>query len=105
MIDGITILNQTKVDQFNVGLFAFISLFLIFIGLLVSIHFKNEFALILIGFLGIVFIAVPTASIFTIEGRTQYECTIDDSVSFAEVYEKYKVIEQRGEIWVLEDKE
>jgi hypothetical protein len=30
---------------------------------------------------------------------------IDKSVSMEDVYEKYTVIERRGDIWVLEDKE
>lgn len=38
-------------------------------------------------------------------GRYRYEATIDESVSIADVYEHYKVVEQRGYIWVLEDKE
>ena len=38
-------------------------------------------------------------------GRNRYEVILDDSVSANEIYEKYKVIEQRGEIWVIEDKE
>ena len=37
--------------------------------------------------------------------RTRYEVTIDDSVSMKDVYKKYEVIEQKGEIWILEDKE
>lgn len=36
--------------------------------------------------------------------RNQYECIIDDSVSINEIYENYNIIEQRGKIWVLEDK-
>lgn len=49
--------------------------------------------------------------IFLVVGKTvapkrimQYECTIDSNVSFVELYEKYDVIEQRGDIWVLEEK-
>lgn len=49
--------------------------------------------------------------IFLVIGKTvapkrimQYECTIDNKVSFVELYEKYDVIEQRGDIWVLEEK-
>lgn len=49
--------------------------------------------------------------IFLVVGKTvapkrimQYECTIDSDVSFVELYEKYDVIEQRGDIWVLEEK-
>lgn len=38
-------------------------------------------------------------------GRYRYECTIDDDASFVDIAEKYVVVEQRGEIWVLEDKE
>lgn len=37
-------------------------------------------------------------------GKFRYEVTIDDSVPFNEVMEKYKVISQRGEIYVLEEK-
>lgn len=42
--------------------------------------------------------------IFTSNKIAQYECTIDNKVSFVELYEKYDVIEQRGDIWVLEEK-
>lgn len=38
-------------------------------------------------------------------GRYRYEATIDDSVSITEVYDRYNVVEQRGDIWILEDKE
>ena len=37
--------------------------------------------------------------------KTQYECVIDDTTSFNEVMENYEVVEQRGDIWVLRDKE
>ena len=37
--------------------------------------------------------------------KTQYECVIDDTVSFNGVMENYEVVEQRGDIWVLRDKE
>ena len=38
-------------------------------------------------------------------GKVQYEVLISDDTSFAEVIEKYDIIEQRGEIFVLEEKE
>ena len=37
--------------------------------------------------------------------ETRYECVIDDTTSFNEVMENYEVVEQRGDIWVLRDKE
>ena len=38
-------------------------------------------------------------------GRYKYEATIDEDVPFTEVYEKYDVVKQKGDIWVLKDKE
>ena len=38
-------------------------------------------------------------------GRYRYECTIDDDASFIDIYEKYIVVERRGDLWVLEDKD
>lgn len=38
-------------------------------------------------------------------GIIQYEVLIDESTNFQEVYDKYEVIERRGDIWVLQDKE
>lgn len=38
-------------------------------------------------------------------GRYRYECLIDDTVPYTEIYDKYDVVEQRGLIWVLENKE
>ena len=37
-------------------------------------------------------------------GRNRYEVTIDEDISITEIYSKYDVIEQRGKIWILEDK-
>ena len=34
----------------------------------------------------------------------QYEVTIDETVPFSEIMDKYDVIEQRGNIYVLQDK-
>ena len=34
----------------------------------------------------------------------QYEVTIDDSISFHEIYDKYDIIEQRGDIFILQEK-
>lgn len=38
-------------------------------------------------------------------GEVRYEVLISDDISFAEVIEKYDIIEQRGEIFVVEEKE
>ena len=38
-------------------------------------------------------------------GRYKYEVILDKSYSATELYENYDVVEQRGKIWVIEDKE
>lgn len=38
-------------------------------------------------------------------GRYKYECLIDDKTPYAEICDKYDVVDRRGEIWILEDKE
>lgn len=35
-------------------------------------------------------------------GEYQYEVVFEDDISFAEVIEKYNIVEQRGEIFVVE---
>jgi len=45
-------------------------------------------------------LAVPSVP----DGRNRYEVILDDTVSAKEIHEKYIVVEQRGDIWVLEDK-
>lgn len=52
-------------------------------------------------FLAFIFFLVGLCTSNTIP---RYECTIDSNVSFVELYEKYNVVEQRGDIWVLEEK-
>lgn len=37
--------------------------------------------------------------------RNEYIVKIDDDASFVEIYEKYEVVEQKGDVWILKDKE
>ncbi len=104
-----TILNQTEIMQ--TSLWALIALiFFIVLGL----------TLVIIGFIAnkekIILISLPVflLAIFTYTlgcayevptGRYRYECTIDSKTSISEIYENYKIIEQRGDLWILEDKD
>lgn len=38
-------------------------------------------------------------------GRQEYMVQFNDDMSFVEIYDKYDVIEQRGDIWTIQDKE
>ena len=57
-----------------------------------------------IAIIGAIFILFMSQSHWRVNVRQRYECILDSNVSFVELYEKYDVIEQRGDIWVLEEK-
>ena len=38
-------------------------------------------------------------------GRNKYEVKLDETININEFYDKYKVIERRDKIWVIEDRE
>lgn len=57
---------------------------------------------------GCIFFAVTMIGLFLsgyFKPHTRYEVTIDDSVPFVEIYEKYDVIDHHGDIYVLEEKD
>ena len=108
MVEGITILNKTAVT--GLPTWALVLAFVIFfIG---AIAFAASMILdgpvwvtassLMIGL--IVMIAYGILNCIVKTGEYRYECTIDDSVSYNEVVENYKIVEQRGDIWILEDK-
>lgn len=124
LIDGITILNQTPITDissrakflfniFEVGIGGLLIGFIIFLFLINIFDINNVISVIgqiLIG-LGIVDLLLLFVVMgFSIgdkrelTGRYQYECIIDDSVSLKDITEQYDIIEHRGDIWILEDK-
>ena len=111
-MDGITILNTTIVDDYAQWVLpTVLALGLICIVALVLMLNSNDNGVVIFGTISLLaMIAIPTIVItskshWRINERNQYECIIDDSVSINEVYENYNVLERRGDIWVLEDKE
>ena len=108
-----TILNQTEVmipiipEKFIV--LALISLALSTICALMALTSAEcpDFCIIaaVIFFIACITITFIGAIFEKPSGRYRYECLIDDTVPYTEIYDKYDVIEQRGSIWVLEDKE
>ena len=108
MVEGITILNKTAIT----GLPTWVSVlaFIIFVtGLIVfavsmildgPVWITTSSLMISL----IVMVACGTFKYTVKTGEYRYEYIIDDSVSYNEVVENYKIVEQRGDIWVLEDK-
>ena len=105
MIEGITILNQTEIMAIPKEAFLIAAFICVFLGIAVALATKIPSMFFGIGIITF-FISLPILSCFEEPtGRYKYECTIDKSVSMTEVHEKYEVVEQRGDIWVLRDKE
>lgn len=90
--------------------------FLAVLGLIFSyapsdtIRDKICMPIILIGSIGMILSFFICCIInFTVSGeptgRYKYEVKISDSTTFKEVTDNYKIVSNRGEIWVLEDKD
>lgn len=110
---GINILNKTAIMEYTYEQHIFFAVLLIvwvISAMLVIIGFIcNSKWSTIIG--GILFL-VSCITMCTVDlekskntGRYKYEATIDKDVPFTEVYKKYDVVKQKGDIWVLKDKE
>lgn len=104
MIDGIAVLNNVTVSDFNpVPWLYLLSGFLILIIIYIAVNSNKKAA--------ICWACVISAVVFTfliIDIRFSkvdaIQCTIDDDVSINEVYDSYDVIDKQGEIWTLKEK-
>ena len=114
MLEGIEILAQTEIMKNPDWTSLFFTAMLIFIllGFLMAIigGIIDMWKLIACG-VGLAIGTFVTSFIISPSispeptGRYEYQVTIDDTVSFTELYEKYKVIDQNGKIWTIRDKE
>lgn len=108
MVEGITVLNKIAIT----GLPSWImvsSVVILAIGLIVLVvsllaEWPAWAAIVPIISAVLIFIICGIFKYTVKTGGYRYECIIDDSVSYNEVVENYKIVEQRGDIWVLEDK-
>lgn len=108
MVDGITILNKTAVTGLPtwvlvLAFIAFVTGLIVFaVSMILDGPVWITTSSLMIGL--IVMIACVISKYTVKTGEYRYECIIDNSVSYNEVVENYKIVEQRGDIWVLEDK-
>ena len=113
MIDGVTVLNKIAIMGIPAWATAiFVVLFFAFGGgsfFVAHIRIEKDKsltpALLCVAAAICVFVVGLVLDSDVNTGRYKYECAIDDSVSISELYDHYDVVEQRGDIWVLEDKE
>ena len=113
-MEGITILNQTEVMELAPLAVTF-TMILMIIAVVSCIAFfivddimVSDGCHVSLGLISIAsFVIALVIGISSPEHLTgyEYEATIDENVSMKEVYERYEIVEQRGDIWILRDKE
>ena len=110
-MDGVTILNTIEVTGISRNvIIAFMASFVIGLFLMAILELsENSCVLVYLLIDLIVFIGCVFVSWYQLEnrktGELQYEVTIDDSVSMTEFNKKYEIIEQRGDIFVVKERE
>lgn len=114
MIEGIHILNKTPIYAVVGWANAvFVLSCIIFVISLLTMCYAVAKDFDILFCFGLVTLFVSAMVLFTIgfwapekeTDRYRYEVIMDEGVSFEDIYNNYDVIEQRGEICVLEDKE
>lgn len=114
-MDGVTILNTIELTGVSAG--AWVTLLgsglvlcasMLFPPSTVSSNTENLIALLIvidvIMLFGSMFVAVYQSENHK-TGELQYEVTIDDTVSMTEFNKKYEIVEQRGDIFVVKERE
>mgnify|MGYP003557513391 CR=1 FL=1 len=108
-MEGITILNSEVIMAPHWGPIALFILgvvsilFLLFLMLLGFDHDDMLTALIVSA--GIALIGLISSFIIQVPKYTSYEVILEDSVSINEFLDRYKILDQRGQIYVVKEKE
>ena len=101
------IVNNTYHPYIGWGILCFVLVFVFFVLTTKAFEKESYFLIpaliLLVGDLFLVSIFFGTEA--TDGYYNKYEVIIDDTYSFKELYEKYDVIEQRGNVYVIQDKE
>ena len=117
-MDGVTILNTITENVSNTAglvailIFSIVEIIISFIAIIAVSNKFSEFngfviAFVITGIAGILFVIVSILELNAPpqEPQTLYEVTISDEVSFKDFTSKYEIIEQRGEIYVVKERE
>ena len=103
-MEGVRILNEISPMSagiwVSIGLFVAIGILSLFMGI-PAFDKGQRIVPILISIIPFVFAIVLFFTEYT--SPIQYEAIIDDNVKISEFEEKYKIIEKRGDIYVIEE--
>lgn len=110
-MDGVTILNQIEgVSVFHFRIILMLLCFVLMALSIYSIHsiIKNkDYGVLYAPIIGIIFSVIGFGvAIYEISKppHINYEVTISDKVSFKDLTDKYEIIGQRGEIYVVRER-
>lgn len=109
MIEGITILNTTLVEG-GLDIWGFIvaGIAILFFGLVFGLAIWD--GEIIPALLTTVLSVLLTSILLWVANKnvpdvTQYEVTISEEVNLIEFNEKYEIVDQRGDIYIIQEKE
>lgn len=105
MLEGITVLTQTEYEDASL-LWFFIPFFVVMLLIAITgaIAGCNDWVVMVAVLAGIVVGGICYVQAMRPTGEYRYEVLIDESVSMTEFYERYDVIDQRGEIYKIKEK-
>lgn len=107
MLDGITVLSQTVVEDANMALVLLpaATVALVCCAVCAFLDMNDAVSIIVSAVLYVAVAAVMYSIVKHPTDKYEYECVIDESVSMTEFCDRYKIIEQRGEIYVIREKD
>ncbi len=108
------ILNQTPIMEMDpayerLALKLLVAAFIGFFATVICICCNGEISVVITGGFAVLSVVALLAVVgFAPEvptDRNEYIVKLNDDVSFVEIYEKYEVVERKGDVWILQDKE
>lgn len=106
MIDGITVLNNVIISDFNPVPWLIVLIGFLLLACIIIYTETDEIKKCVC----VIWCGMFAISLLLLVADIRYskvdaiQCTIEDSVSINEVYDNYDVIDKQGEIWTLREK-
>ena len=116
MIEGVTVLSQEAIKEspqwmtaiLVIGLLVMVlALVVMFFGALCEDFRMVEKGIVVI-FVTVALLLVLAVMVVVIEvptGRYEYKVIIDDNANFKEIYNRYNIVSQEEQIYIIQDKE
>lgn len=108
MIDGITILDTTSAWVCNSAVLDILAILAAICSVLLLMSLINSDEAAIIIFLTVTFILLSCSAgiVYKTFGEevSEYKVTISDTASFKDIYGKYEIIKQEGDLYTIREK-